>query len=146
MEARQRRARVLLVEDNPGDALMTREAFEDARIAVDLEHVTDAEQAIESVTRAADQADGLPDLVLLDLNLPGRSGLEVLRHVRADDRTRHVPVIMLTSSRAPDDVIAAYREYANSFITKPVRGDEFLRAVRALEDYWLTLVRLPSDS
>lgn len=139
-----RPARVLLVEDNPGDALLTREAFEDARIAVELEHVADADAAIDRLEQLAGGANGLPDLVLLDLNLPGRSGLEVLRHVRADNRTRHVPVIMLTSSRAPEDVMAAYREQANSFITKPVDGEEFLRAVRTLEDYWLTVVRLPS--
>lgn len=146
MTHRRRPARVLLVEDNPGDALMTEEAFEDARIAVELDHVIDAEQAIDHLATAVEHGDALPDLVLLDLNLPGRSGLDVLRHVRATDDLRHIPVIVLTSSQAPQDVMAAYREYANSFITKPVHGDEFLQAVRTLEDYWLTVVRLPGDA
>ena len=137
-----RPARVLLVEDNPGDVLLTREAFEDASVAVDLVDVGSAPDAIAHVDSVAD--DELPDLVLLDLNLPGPPGLTVLDHIRGDDRLRHLPVIVLTSSQAPEDVLDSYRKLANSFISKPVRPEEFLRAVSSLEDYWLTVVRLPS--
>ena len=87
----------------------------------------------------------MPDLILLDLNLPGMSGLQVLERIRANDALMHIPVIVMTSSTAPEDVLAAYRGHANSFISKPVRPQEFLDAVRSLESYWLTVVRLPSD-
>ncbi len=137
-----RPVKILLVEDNPGDALLTQEAFEDARIAVVLQHVMDADSAIETLTGSP--KDELPDLVLLDLNLPGASGLSVLQRIRASDELGHLPVIVLTSSRSPDDVMEAYRAHANSFISKPVQPDDFLSAVRTLEDYWLTVVRLPS--
>lgn len=138
---------VLLVEDNEGDVLLTREAFEDARVVVDLQVAEDGDEAI-SLLRRSGQAGGpaLPDLVLLDWNLPGVPGVEVLRSIRADDRLRHLPVIVLTTSRAPEDVITAYREHANSFISKPVAPDEFLRAVRGIESYWLTVVSLPGTS
>ncbi len=139
-----RPAIILLVEDNPGDALLTREAFEDAKIAVDLHHVLDAESAIAFLQQAQLPGGSLPDLVLLDLNLPGKPGLTVLQSIRTTDGLMHLPVIVLTSSKAPDDVLAAYRDHANSFITKPVHADDFLAAVRTLEDYWLTVVRLPT--
>lgn len=145
MSQLRRPARVLLVEDNPGDVLLTQEAFEDARIAVELTDVGDVDSAIAVVEQGRDSVDQLPDFVLLDLNLPGRSGLDFLRYLRDVEETRHVPVIVLSSSKAPDDILASYREYANSFITKPVNGEDFLDAVRMLEDYWLTVVRLPSE-
>lgn len=138
----RRPVRILLVEDNPGDALMTLEAFEEARIAVEMVHVDSSPAAIAAID---DEATPLPDLVLLDLNLPGPPGLTVLEHIRGDERTRHVPVIVLTSSSAPEDILSAYRRTANSFITKPVQPEQFLDAVRSFENYWLTIVRLPSD-
>lgn len=141
-----RPARVLLVEDNPGDALLTQEAFDDARIAVDITHVEDVDTAIDLLDRATAGVGGpLPDLVLLDLNLPGRPGMDVLEHVRGRDELEHLPIIVLTSSKAPDDVHAAYKRHANSFITKPVHAAEFIATVKTLEDYWLTVVRLPSS-
>lgn len=138
---------VLLVEDNEGDVLLTEEAFEDAKVVVELQVAEDGDDAIEHLGRCG-QAGGpaMPDLVLLDWNLPGTPGVEVLRTIRGDDRLRHLPVIVLTTSRAPEDVITAYREHANSFISKPVDPDEFLRAVRGIESYWLTVVRLPGSS
>lgn len=137
---------VLLVEDNPGDALITEEAFEQAKVAINLKHAEDGPEALAHLESTA-SASGppMPDLILLDLNLPGMSGLQVLERIRANDALMHIPVIVMTSSTAPEDVLAAYRGHANSFISKPVRPQEFLDAVRSLESYWLTVVRLPSD-
>lgn len=137
---------VVLVEDNPGDALITEEAFEQAKVAINLVVCEDGPSALAHLERATER-DGptLPDLILLDLNLPGMSGIQVLEHIRNHDGLVHIPVIVMTSSTAPEDVLASYRAHANSFISKPVRPQEFLDAVKSLESYWLTVVRLPSD-
>ena len=137
---------VLLVDDNPGDALITEEAFEEAKVAVNLTVAEDGPSALAHLrSTLVESGPAAPDLILLDLNLPGMSGLSVLERIRADADLLHIPVIIMTSSSAPEDVLAAYRAHANSFISKPVRPDEFIDAVRALESYWLTIVRLPSD-
>lgn len=138
---------VLLVEDNEGDVLLTREAFDEGKVAVELHVAEDGDAAVEHL-RLAGTPGGppMPDMVLLDWNLPGVPGIEVLRTIRGDERVKHLPVIVLTTSRAPEDVIAAYREHASSFISKPVDPDEFLGAVRGIESYWLTIVRLPGTS
>ncbi len=144
--APSRPVEVVLVEDNPGDALITEEAFEQAKVAINLTVCEDGPTALSHLEQAlAPSGPLLPDLILLDLNLPGMSGLQVLDHIRAHDGLVHIPVIVMTSSTAPDDVLAAYRGHANSFISKPVRPQEFLDAVKSLESYWLTVVRLPSD-
>lgn len=137
---------VVLVEDNPGDALITQEAFERAKVAINLVVCEDGPTALDHLD-ATIRSGGptMPDLILLDLNLPGMSGLQVLEHIRTHDDLVHIPVIVMTSSTAPEDVRAAYRGHANSFISKPVRPQEFLDSVRSLESYWLTVVRLPSD-
>lgn len=137
---------VVLVEDNPGDALITEEAFEQAKVAINLVVCEDGPSALEHLDQAT-KSDGpsMPDLILLDLNLPGMSGIQVLEHIRNHDGLVHIPVIVMTSSTAPEDVLASYRAHANSFISKPVRPQEFLDAVKSLESYWLTVVRLPSD-
>lgn len=137
---------VLLVEDNEGDVLLTREAFEDGRVAVDLHVAEDGAAALAHLREAVAGGSGaptVPDLVLLDWNLPGLAGVDVLRTIRRDDRLRHLPVVVLTTSRAPEDILTAYREHASSFISKPVDAEEFLRAIRAIESYWLTIARLP---
>ncbi|WP_436792788.1 response regulator [Actinospongicola halichondriae] len=137
---------VLLVEDNPGDALITEEAFEQAKVAINLIVCEDGPTALAHLESAIGVGGPmLPDLILLDLNLPGMSGLQVLENIRHHDDLLHIPVIVMTSSTAPEDVRAAYRGHANSFISKPVRPQEFLDAVKSLESYWLTVVRLPSD-
>lgn len=137
---------VVLVEDNPGDALITEEAFEQAKVAINLVVCEDGPSALEHLERgAARGGPALPDLILLDLNLPGMSGIQVLERIRNHDGLVHIPVIVMTSSTAPEDVLASYRAHANSFISKPVRPQEFLDAVKSLESYWLTVVRLPSD-
>lgn len=137
---------VVLVEDNPGDALITEEAFEQAKVAINLVVCEDGPIALAHL-EATTEATGppMPDLILLDLNLPGMSGLQVLERIRTNDDLKHIPVIVMTSSTAPEDVLAAYRGHANSFISKPVRPQEFLDAVKSLESYWLTVVRLPSE-
>ncbi len=141
-----RPAEVLLVEDNPGDALLTVEAFEDAKIAVNIVVQDDGTKALDYLlSTLGDGGPEVPDLILLDLNLPGLSGLQVLEHIRAEDGLKHLPVIIMTSSSAPEDIMESYRRHANSFISKPIRPDEFLATVRALESYWLTVVRLPTQ-
>ena len=137
---------VVLVEDNPGDALITEEAFEQAKVAINLVVCEDGPTALSHLeTTLGNTGPPTPDLILLDLNLPGMSGLQVLEHIRTHDGLIHIPVIVMTSSTAPEDVLAAYRAHANSFISKPVRPQEFLDAVKSLESYWLTVVRLPSE-
>lgn len=137
---------VVLVEDNPGDALITEEAFEQAKVAINLVVCEDGPSALSHLEATAGvSGPPMPDLILLDLNLPGMSGLQVLERIRTHDGLKHIPVIVMTSSTAPEDVLAAYRGHANSFISKPVRPQEFLDAVKSLESYWLTVVRLPSE-
>ncbi len=136
---------ILLVEDNEGDVLMTREAFEEGKLAVDIEVCESGQQAIDHLSAAMGTAGPpMPDLVLLDWNLPGRPGLDVLRWIRATPAIAHLPVVVLTTSRAPEDVLSAYRSQANSFVTKPVNADDFLDAIRSVESYWLTVVALPT--
>jgi CheY-like chemotaxis protein len=135
---------VLLVEDDPGDVLMTREAFADYRIANRLNVVTNGEDAIAYMRKQGEFADvPTPDLVLLDLNLPRRDGREVLREIKADPVLRRVPVVVLTTSEAEEDVLASYERHANAFVSKPVDFDRFVKAVRAIDDFFITVVRLP---
>ncbi len=142
-----RAVEVLLVEDNPGDVVLTREAFEDARVDIHLSVAADGPSAFAELEgRRTTPGARLPDLVLLDLNLPGMDGHEILRRIRTDDDLRHLPVIIMTTSDRPDDVLDAYRGTANSYITKPLDPDEFLAAVRGLGDYWLRVVELPDSS
>jgi CheY-like chemotaxis protein len=135
---------VLLVEDDPGDVLMTREAFANYRIANRLNVVTNGEDAIAYMRKQGEFADvPTPDLVLLDLNLPRRDGREVLREIKADPVLRRVPVVVLTTSEAEEDVLASYELHANAFVSKPVDFDRFVKAVRAIDDFFITVVRLP---
>lgn len=135
---------VLLVEDDPGDVLITQEAFADYRIANRLTVVTNGEDAIAYLRRQGRYADvPVPDLVLLDLNLPRRDGREVLRDMKGDAALRRIPVVVLTTSEAPEDVITAYDLHANAYVRKPVDFDQFVAAVRAIDDFFITVVRLP---
>jgi CheY-like chemotaxis protein len=136
---------VLLVEDDPGDVLMTQEAFKDYKIANNLHVVTNGEDAIAYLRRQGPYADvPVPDLVLLDLNLPRRNGREVLRDVKSDSRLRRVPVVVLTTSGAEEDVLASYDLHANAYVRKPVDFEQFVKAVRAIDDFFITVVRLPT--
>lgn len=134
---------VLLVEDHDADIELTREAFEDARILVNMDVGRDGEEAMQLVQAVAAGEREWPDLILLDLNLPKIDGLEVLKFVKSHESLRTIPVVILTSSRSPKDIGSAYAEYANSVISKPLDPVEFLRIVQGLADYWVTIVRLP---
>ena len=135
---------VLLVEDDPGDVLMTQEAFADYKIANRLTVVTNGEDAIAYLRKEGRHRDApTPDLVLLDLNLPRRNGREVLRDVKGDPDLRHIPIVVLTTSDAEEDVLASYDLHANAYVRKPVDFDQFVAAVRAIDDFFITVVRLP---
>ena len=137
---------ILLVEDSPGDVNLTREALRGARIRNQLHVVGDGEEALDFLHRRGEHADApRPDLVLLDLNLPRKDGRAVLEEVKSDPELLTIPVIVLTTSAAHEDVARAYAHHANCFITKPVDFGDFLAAIRQLEGFWLEIVRLPQD-
>lgn len=136
---------VLLVDDNPADVRLTREALSEGRISSELNVVGDGVEALRFLRREAAYAKmPRPDLVLLDLNLPGKSGREVLREMKSDPDLRRIPVMVLTTSRADEDLDAAYSLHANCYIRKPVNLDEFLDVVRSIEQFWFMIVTLPS--
>ena len=140
------RAQILLVEDNPGDVLLTEEALSEAKVANDVHVARDGEEAMAFLRRESGFTDApRPDLILLDLNLPRKDGREVLAEVKADPALRRIPVIVLTTSEAEEDILRSYDLHANSYVTKPLDIDDFLGAVRKIEGFWLELVRLPED-
>ncbi|WP_049896995.1 response regulator [Natrialba chahannaoensis] len=139
-------AQILLVEDNPGDVRLTKEAFKQGRIENDLHVVSDGTEALEFLHQRNDYEDvPRPDLILLDLNLPRTDGEEVLEELKGDSELRSIPVIVLTSSRAEEDVAKSYELHANAYLTKPVDPDEFIETVRAFEKFWFSVVRLPPE-
>ncbi len=135
---------ILLVEDNPADAGLVEEAFRDGRLLHDIHLAQDGVAALQFLRREGKFKDAPdPDLILLDLNLPKKDGREVLEEIKADPVLREIPVIVLTTSDDEADVHRAYGLHANCYLTKPVEIDDFLLKVRSIEDFWLTLVRLP---
>lgn len=135
---------VLLVEDDPGDVLMTREAFEHNKVVNRLSVVSDGVSAMDYLHKRGEYTDAVtPDLILLDLNLPRMDGREVLAELKADPELRKIPVVVLTTSEAEEDVIRSYSLYANAFVTKPVDFDRFIEVVRQIDDFFVTVVRLP---
>ena len=138
------RFEILLVEDNPGDVFLTQEAFRERNATHRLSVVEDGEEAIRFLRREGryEQAPR-PDLILLDLNLPRKGGHELLGDVKADEKLRHIPVIVLTTSDAEQDICRAYKLHANCYLTKPIQIDDFLKKLRSVEDFWLSIVRLP---
>jgi CheY-like chemotaxis protein len=135
---------VLLVEDDPGDVMMTREAFAEHKLSNRLSVVSDGADALAYVRQEGKFADvARPDLVLLDLNLPRRDGREVLAEMKADPDLRQIPIVVLTTSSAEEDVLASYRLHANAYVTKPVDFERFIAAVRQIDDFFVSLVRLP---
>ncbi len=137
---------ILLVEDNPGDVRLTREALQDARITNRMSVAEDGVEALAFLRRQDRYAQApRPDLILLDLNLPRKDGREVLAEVKADPLLRRIPVVILTTSAAERDILKAYDLHANCYITKPVDLDQFLAVVKSIEDFWLTVVKLPAD-
>jgi CheY-like chemotaxis protein len=141
-----RPAIILMVEDDEGDVRLAREALRDCRVANQLHVVADGEEAMAFLRReGAYAAAPRPDLVLLDLNLPGKSGHEVLAEVRADPGLHTIPVTILTTSSRDEDVLRSYELHANAYVTKPVGLDEFLHVVREIEGFWFQIVRIPED-
>ncbi len=135
---------VLLVEDDPGDALMTQEAFEHHKIRNTLHVVKDGVEALAFLRREGEFADApRPGLILLDLNLPRKDGREVLAEVKADADLRHIPVVVLTTSDAEEDILRSYSLHANAYVTKPVDFDRFIEVVRQIDDFFVTVVKLP---
>ena len=137
---------ILLVEDNPGDVRLTQEAFADAAINNDLDVVTDGQAALDYLYQDGEYGDApRPDLILLDLNLPKVDGMTVLEDIKNNSDLCTIPVVVLTSSQAEEDVVESYENHSNAYLTKPIDPDEFVTLVRSFERFWLTLVELPPD-
>ena len=137
---------ILLIEDNPGDVRLTEEALKEGKVINRLSVVPDGVEAIEYLRKRGDYASAAtPDLVLLDLNLPKKDGREVLAEVKQDPELRKIPVVVLTTSRDEQDILKSYDLHANCYITKPVDFEQFIRVVRAIEDFWLSVVKLPPN-
>jgi CheY-like chemotaxis protein len=140
----QREIEVLLVEDDPGDVLMTREAFQDYKVHNQLHVVNDGEQAMAFLRQEGEYAGRpRPDLVLLDLNLPRMDGRQVLHAIKSDPELSSIPVVVLTTSEAEDDVLRSYSLHANAYVTKPVDFERFIDVVRQIDSFFVTVVRLP---
>jgi two-component system, chemotaxis family, response regulator Rcp1 len=136
---------ILLVEDNPGDVQLTKEALEEGNLLVNLSVVNDGVAAMAFLRRRGEHADApAPDLILLDLNLPKKGGREVLQEIKADVDLKCIPVVVLTTSEAEADIVSTYGLHANCYITKPVDIDQFIKIVQLLEQFWFTIVKLPS--
>ena len=137
---------VLLVEDNPGDVRLTREALKEGKIRNNLHVARDGVEALAFLRREGEHADApRPDVILLDLNLPRKDGREVLTEVKGDPALRQIPVVILTSSQAEEDICRAYDLHANCYISKPVDLDQFIRVVKSIEEFWFTVVKLPPE-
>ena len=132
---------ILLVEDDPGDVVLVREAFEHNKVRNELRVASDGVYALEALR---DESIPLPDLILLDLNLPRMDGRELLSEIRADPRLTHIPVVILTTSDAECDIVRSYKLHANAYVTKPVDLKRFLKVVREIDNFFVTIVKLPS--
>ena len=137
---------ILLIEDNPGDARLTLEALKDGKIKNNLSIVHDGVEATDFLFKRDQYKNApRPDLILLDLNLPKKNGQEVLAEIKADDSLKSIPVIVLTLSKAEEDIIRSYNLHANCFLIKPIDLNQFFEVVKSIEDFWLTLVKLPKS-
>ena len=135
---------VLLVDDDAGDVLLVREAFEDHKVGNVLSVVSDGVEAMQYVRGEGEHADAVrPDLILLDLNLPRKSGIEVLADIKSDPHLSTIPVVVLTTSEAEEDIVRAYKLHANAYITKPVDFEQFSQIVHQIDDFFIGLVKLP---
>lgn len=143
---RSRPVEILLVEDNPGDARLTQEALKEGKIRNNLHHAKDGVEALQFLRREGPHANApTPDIVLLDLNLPKKDGRQVLAEMKADDALKTIPVVVLTTSEAEQDILRSYALHANCYVTKPVDLEKFISIVRAIENFWLAVVKLPSS-
>ncbi|WP_242892954.1 response regulator [Actinomadura litoris] len=135
---------VLLVEDDPGDELLTREAFEHNKVGNSLHVARDGDEALDFLFRRGPHGDApRPDLILLDLNLPKRDGRQILEEIKSHADLSAIPVVVLTTSAAEEDILRSYALHANAYVTKPVDFDQFISAVRQIDDFFVTVVRLP---
>jgi two-component system response regulator len=136
---------ILLVEDNENDVILTRQAFKEAKLAVRLHHVQDGEKCMAFLRKQGEYASvPTPDIILLDLNMPRMDGREVLAEISGDENLRHLPVVILTTSYAEQEILKMYKLRCSSYIIKPVDFEQFVRVIRLFTDYWLTVVVLPS--
>ncbi len=137
--------KILLVEDNPGDVLLITLAMNESKMKIIIDNVTDGEQAVEYLKKEGKYGDATrPDLILLDLNLPKKSGFEVLKEIKEDEELRRIPIAVLTMSRAEEDILRSYNLHANCFISKPIDFEQFSKVVKSIEDFWFTIVKLPN--
>jgi CheY-like chemotaxis protein len=135
---------ILLIEDNPGDVRLTVEALKESKVCNNLNVVNDGTQAMAYLRREDQYADAIrPDLILLDLNLPGKDGRDVLSEVKSDAKLRRIPVVVLTTSAAEQAILRTYELHANCYITKPVDLEQFIKIVQEIQDFWFTIVKLP---
>jgi len=137
---------VLLVEDSPGDVRLTQEAFKDAKVHINLHVASDGARAMAFLNREGEHADApRPDLVLLDLNLPKKGGREVLQEIKESSTLKSIPVVILTTSSSEADILKSYQLHANCYITKPVGLEGFLTVVKSIDNFWLSVVKLPHE-
>ena len=142
---RGRPAEILLVEDNPGDLRLTKEALADAKVRNRLSSVIDGVEALKFLRQEAPYQNAeRPDLILLDLNLPRKDGREVLLEIKNDPKLKRIPVVVVTSSAEEQDIVRSYNLHANCYVTKPIDLQQFVTVVRAIEDFWMTIVKLPA--
>jgi chemotaxis family two-component system response regulator Rcp1 len=145
MEKNTRPVNVLLVEDNPGDVRLTQEAFKEAKISIKLDVTMDGAEAIKFLRKEGEYANVVtPDLILLDLNLPKKDGREVLKEIKTDDTLKRIPVVVLTTSNAEQDIMKSYNLHVNCYINKPVDFEKFFDIIQKIEEFWLTTAILPT--
>lgn len=146
MTQQNQQAEILLVEDNPGDVKLTEKAFENANLINNMHHAADGEEAMDFLYQRGKFEDApKPDIVLLDLNLPKLNGDEVLKKIKDDEELRRIPVVMLTSSEAEEDIMSTYNLHANAYMTKPVEFSGFIDVVKKVEGFWFSVVRYPPE-
>ncbi len=145
-ETRGRPVDILLVEDNPGDVRLTQEALKEGKVLNNLHIARDGVEAMAFLRRQDKYADAVrPDLILLDLNLPKKDGREVLAEIKTDEGLKRIPVVILTTSEADEDILKTYDYHANCYITKPMDLNQLINVVKSIEDFWLSLVKLPPE-
>ncbi len=134
---------ILLIEDNPGDIRLTKEALRECKMHNTLTTIQDGEEAMQYLFNGEEGKQPNPDLILLDLNLPRVNGRQILKAIKSDDHLKRIPVVILTTSEAEEDILKTYDLHANCYITKPVDLNQFIRVIRSINDFWLTIVKLP---
>ena len=135
--------KILLVEDNEGDIFLTTSALKEGKIINEIAIKKDGQAAIDYLETLLTEKNSLPNLILLDMNLPKKNGIEVLQHIKQNNKLKQIPVVMLTTSSYEEDIVKSYKNYANCYITKPVDARDFLRVIEQIENFWISIVKLP---